>query len=166
MQQDINRIFSSAGTTTSTREGEGGTLTAWVPPIEIDFRDNNLVISAELPGLNENDVEVDITDDMLIIQGERQVERREDERGFRRTERQYGRFYRAIALPDGADANNARAEFSNGVLRVTIPVAQEQSQKMRQLPIQAAGSSQPSSKGQSAGQQSGSTSASEKEKAA
>lgn len=168
MQQDINRVFSSAGGS-STRDTDSSTAAVWVPPIELEARDNNLVVSVELPGLDDEDVEVDITDDMLIVQGEREVERDQDDKGVRRTERQYGRFYRAIALPDGADTDNATAEFDNGVLRITIPVAQDQSSGVRQIPIRASGSSQSSqgqgTQSQSSGQQQ-SSSSSPKEKAA
>ena len=168
MQQDINRVFSSAGGR-SAQDAETSTAAVWVPPIEIEARDNNLVVSVELPGLDDEDVEVDITDDMLIVQGEREVERDQDDRGVRRTERQYGRFYRAIALPDGADTDKATAEFDNGVLRITIPVAQDQSSGVRQIPIRASGSSQPKqgqgTQSQSSGQQQ-SSSSSPKEKVA
>jgi HSP20 family protein len=88
-------------------------------------------------------VNVEINDNSLIIQGERKFEQDEIEGGVRRSERRYGEFYRAIALPEGADAENARAEFQNGVLRVTIPVPQAQS-NVRQIPVQAStASSQP-----------------------
>jgi HSP20 family protein len=88
-------------------------------------------------------VNAEINDNSLIIQGERKFEQDEIEGGIRRSERRYGKFYRAIALPEGADAENARAEFQNGVLRVTIPVPQAQS-NVRQIPVQAStASSQP-----------------------
>jgi HSP20 family protein len=169
MQQDINRVFSSAGSP-STREGDTSTAAVWVPPIEMELRDNNLVVSVELPGINDEDIEVDITDDMLVVQGERTVERDENDRGVRRTERQYGRFYRAIALPDGADTDNATAQIDNGVLRITIPVAHDQSSGVRQIPIRTSASSQSGqgqgTQGQSSGQQQSSSSSPNKEKAA
>jgi HSP20 family protein len=76
----------------------------------------------------------------LIIQGERKLEKEEGDGGVRRTERRYGEFYRAIALPEGADAEHARAEFQNGVLHVTIPVPEAQS-NLRQIPIQTTAAS-------------------------
>lgn len=79
---------------------------------------------AELPGLTENDVKVEINNDVLIIQGERKVEQNKTEGGAHLTERQYGQFYRAIALPEGADAEHANAEMQNGVLHISVPVAQ------------------------------------------
>jgi HSP20 family protein len=134
MQREMNRVFSQAGLDFSGR-GDDFLSTAWVPTTEIAYRDGNLVVSADLPGLTEKDVKVEINDDFLIIEGERKLEKEEGDGGVRRTERRYGEFYRAIALPEGADAEHARAEFQNGVLHVTIPVPEAQS-NLRQIPIQ------------------------------
>ena len=139
MQREMSRVFSQAGLD-FTGGGDNTLSTAWMPTTEISYQDGNLVVSADLPGLNEKDVKVEINDDFLVIQGERKVEQQEGDGGVRRTERRYGEFYRAIALPEGADTENARAEFRNGVLRVTIPVAQPQSNR-REIPIQASASS-------------------------
>jgi HSP20 family protein len=139
MQREMNRVFSQAGLDFSSR-GDDFLSTAWVPTTEIAYRDGNLVVSADLPGLTEKDVKVEINDDFLIIQGERQLEKEEGDGGVRRTERRYGEFYRAIALPEGADAEHARAEFQNGVLHVTIPVPEAQ-RNLRQIPIQTTAAS-------------------------
>ncbi len=114
---------------------------AFVPPIEVEYKDNKLVVSAELPGVSNEDVSVAITDDAVTISGERRVEREENERGTRRTERIYGQFYRVIPLPDGADPDQATAELQNGILRITVPVA-ESGSGTRQIPVQASGTSQ------------------------
>jgi HSP20 family protein len=134
MQREMNRVFSQAGLDFSSR-GDDFLSSAWVPTTEIAYQDGNLVVSAELPGLTEKDVKVEINDDFLIIEGERKLEKEEGDGGVRRTERRYGEFYRAIGLPEGADAEHARAEFQNGVLHVTIPVPEAQS-NLRQIPIQ------------------------------
>lgn len=139
MQREMNRVFSQAGLDFSGR-GDDFLSTAWVPTTEIAYRDGNLVVSADLPGLTEKDVKVEINDDFLIIQGERQLEKEEGDGGVRRTERRYGEFYRAIALPEGADAEHARAEFQNGVLHVTIPVPEAQ-RNLRQIPVQTTAAS-------------------------
>jgi HSP20 family protein len=159
MQREMNRVFSQAGLDFSSR-GDDFLSTAWVPTTEIAYRDGNLVVSADLPGLTEKDVKVEINDDFLIIQGERQLEKEEGDGGVRRTERRYGEFYRAIALPEGADAEHARAEFQNGVLHVTIPVPEAQ-RNLRQIPIQTTAASS-----QAAGQKSASAEKSGEQKAA
>ena len=135
MQREMNRVFSQAGLDFSGR-GDDVLSTAWVPTTEISYKDGKLEVSAELPGISEKDVKVEINNDFLIIQGERKFEHEEGDGGVRRTERRYGQFYRAIALPEGADAEHARAEFQNGVLRVTIPVPEAQKTN-RQIPVQA-----------------------------
>jgi HSP20 family protein len=150
MQREMTRVFGQAGIDGSTRSGDV-LSTAWIPATEIAYRDGNLIVSAELPGLTENDVKVEVNDDFLIIHGERKMEQQENEGDVRRTERRYGEFYRAIALPEGADAQNARAEFRNGVLQITIPVPQQQS-NVREIPVQA-GSSQSGQQQQSSSSQ-------------
>lgn len=140
MQREMNRVFGQAGLDASKR-GDDFLSTAWVPATEIAFRDGNLVVSAELPGLTEKDVKVEVNDNFLIIQGERKIEQQEGDGDVRRTERRYGEFYRAIALPEGADAEHARAEFQNGVLHVTIPVPQAQ-KNVRQIPVEGSAQSQ------------------------
>ncbi len=137
MQQEVSRAFSDNG----LGRADDPTTTVWIPPIEVNFRDNNLIISAELPGVNDEDIQVTITDDAVVIRGERQYQTEEDEGGMRRTELRYGEFYRTIPLPDGADTENATAELRNGVLQITVPVSQVQ-QGTRQIPVQSATSAQ------------------------
>jgi HSP20 family protein len=147
MQDELNRAVSQTG-----RTGDGGDVlstTVWVPPIEVAMRDGNFVVSAELPGVQDEDISVQITDDAVVIQGERQVQREENREGIRRSEIRYGQFFRAIPLPDGADPDQARAEFNNGVLRISVPVAAAKS-NVREIPVQSSGSSQ-SAQSQSAG---------------
>jgi len=145
MQQELSRAFGYPGRTNQLAQQDDFSTLVWAPPVELAFRDGNLVVSAELPGLTEKDVTIEVNDDVLIIRGERNDEREESEGGIRRTERRYGQFYRAIALPDGADPEKARAEFQDGVLHVTIPLEQS---KLKQIPIQA-GSSRSSTQTQS-----------------
>ena len=151
----LNRSFGSR----NSQQQRGADLATWVPAVEVDFRDGNLIVSAELPGLTENDIDVQVVNDTLVIQGERRDEREEDEDGVRRTEIRYGQFYRAVPLPDGAQTEQARAEFQNGVLRITIPVPQAQG-NTREIPVQASSSAQGQSSGQK--QTSGQTSGAEK----
>jgi HSP20 family protein len=139
MQEEVARAFAPTG------RGEESSI-AWIPAIEIEQRDNKLEVSAELPGLSEKDVKVEVDNDVLVIQGERKFEHEEKEGDIRRTERRYGQFYRAIALPEGAEADKARAEFKDGVLRVIIPLAQSQSNK-REIPVQASGGQQSATQG-------------------
>jgi HSP20 family protein len=94
-----------------------------------------LAIRADLPGLSKDDVRVEIENGMLTISAEREDQHTEDRDNYYRTERSYGRFFRAVALPDGADADKCDATFKNGVLEVTIPAPSGKMKKSKQVPI-------------------------------
>ncbi len=94
----------------------------WAPQIEVFQKDNELVLRADLPGMKRDDVTVDITEDAVTIQGERRHESEEEREGFYRSERIYGSFYRVIPLPEGAITEQAKANFRDGVLEITMPV--------------------------------------------
>lgn len=117
-----------------------GTMT-WTPRVDVTQRSNELVIRADLPGLNKEDVKVDVTDDAITIQGERRREHEEEQGGVHRSERVYGTFYRVIPLPDGAIADQAKASFKDGVLEVTMPAPPEQVTRGRRLEISEGGGS-------------------------
>jgi HSP20 family protein len=93
-----------------------------------------LLVSAELPGLKKEDIKVQVSDDALILEGERKQEKEEKREGYYHSERSYGRFYRSIPLPEGATLDKASAEFINGILEVSIPVA-ETKQKRLEVPV-------------------------------
>jgi HSP20 family protein len=137
MNEEMDRMwsrFSGEG----QQGSRGGT---WLPAIEVSKHNNEFCVHAELPGLKPEDVNVEITDDAIILQGERKSEQEQNESGVYRSERQYGQFYREIPLPEGASAEQAKAEFNNGVLEVTIPIAEQQSNR-RRIPVQSATSAQ------------------------
>ena len=106
----------------------------WAPRSDVQFCNGNLVVTAELPGLKKEDVKIEITDDALVIEGERRREHKEDHEGYHRYERSYGKFYRSIPLPEGAKPEQATAELNEGVLKVTVPAAEVK--KARQVPIE------------------------------
>jgi HSP20 family protein len=106
----------------------------WSPQIEVFEREGQIIVRADLPGLKKEDVKIDIADDSLTIQGERRQEREEDREGFYRSERTYGSFYRTIRLPEGVNADEARASFRDGVLEISIPVP-ERAQRRRRIEI-------------------------------
>jgi len=115
-------------------QSRGGFAEAlWSPQIEAFQRGDELVVRADLPGLTKDDVKIEIHDDQLIIRGERRQEHEEGRRGEGqyRSERRYGSFYRSIPLPEGVNADNAKAAFRNGVLEITIPAPQPQAQGRR-----------------------------------
>jgi HSP20 family protein len=110
--------------------------TLWSPQIEAFEREGKLIVRADLPGLSKDDVKIEISDDLLIIKGERRQENEESREGFYRSERSYGSFYRVIPLPEGVEPDNAVAEFRDGVLEITMPAPQRQ-QRRRSIEIGA-----------------------------
>jgi len=115
---------------------EAGLIPAdWSPQVDIQHRDGKLVVRADLPGLSKEDIKVEIKDDVLSIEGERKQEKKEQREGYFYNECSYGSFYRAIPLPEGADATKATADFRNGVLEVAMPAPSRPEQKARRLQI-------------------------------
>jgi HSP20 family protein len=119
-------LFPSLGESALPGYGEGAS-SLWAPHIEVFERDGKFFVSADLPGVKKEDVKVEITQDAVTIQGQRKQEKTSNERGFYRSERSYGSFYRTIPLPDGANTENASATFRDGVLQIEIDVPQQKS---------------------------------------
>jgi HSP20 family protein len=94
--------------------------TNFVPPVDVYEDDHHVIVQAELPGAKEEDIDVRLENNVLTITGERKLENEEKKQNFHRIERQYGRFVRSFTLPSTVDPENVNAEFSNGVLKVTI----------------------------------------------
>ncbi|HEX6050719.1 MAG TPA: Hsp20/alpha crystallin family protein [Gemmatimonadaceae bacterium] len=141
MSEEMNRIFESAGMggvggRLSPFGGEqAGTGSAWVPPIEVQQKGNELVVRADLPGLKRDEVSVEVDDGVLTLSGERRQESREEREGFYRSERSYGSFYRAIPLPEGVNEDDIQATFGDGVLEVRVPVPEQQQRRGRRVEI-------------------------------
>ena len=100
----------------------------WMPRIEVLQTNGDLLVKADLPGLTKDDVKVELTNDALTISGERKEEKEEKRGDFYRTERNYGRFYRQIPMPEGVKTDKADATFQNGVLEIKVPVTKAESQ--------------------------------------
>jgi HSP20 family protein len=94
------------------------------PQVDIFEQDGKLVVRADLPGMTKDDVSVEVTEDAIVIDGERKYEHEETQEGVYRSERSYGRFHREIPLPEGVKTENATANFKNGVLEVTVDAPQ------------------------------------------
>jgi HSP20 family protein len=108
----------------------------WAPQLETFRKDGKLVLRADLPGLSKDDVEIDVDDDMLTISGERRDEYRDNRDDYYRTERTYGRFFRAIQLPEGVNQDEIDATFKDGVLEITIPEPKvNETRRQRQVKI-------------------------------
>ena len=134
MSEEMDRAFAHAF------GYSGGSTGGWYPAIDVREQNGQLQVHAELPGLKPEDVKVEVTDDALIIRGERKYEREHQAGKAYRSERHYGEFYREIALPQGVKADQAKAQFNNGVLEITVPIPEEASRR-REIPIHSEGTS-------------------------
>ena len=137
LSDEMDRAFATSfGLPTWGRSGlDEPQLATWTPNVEVKEQNNNLVVNAELPGINKDDVKVEVTNDGLVIQGERRREHEEKRAGFYRSERSYGQFYRVIPLPEGIDPDKAKAQFKDGMLQVEIPIPESMQRKRREIPI-------------------------------
>lgn len=135
MDQLFERFLGRPMYGSRSKQAASSSAVTWAPTLEVAQRENQLVIRAEVPGIKQEDVHVEVKNDSLIIEGDRHEESQDAGQGYRRTERSYGHFYRMIALPDGADPEGAAATMRDGVLEITMPMRQQTGQKGRQLDI-------------------------------
>jgi HSP20 family protein len=130
----------------------GMTGMTFAPRVDVTRRDDRIIVHADLPGMSPEDLEVQVTQDGLVLQGERsqKTDRREDD--VWQSERSYGRFYRMIPLPEGTDLDSAEARFENGVLEISLKMTAEQAGR-RRIEIQSDSSARPGQRAQGTGAQ-------------
>jgi HSP20 family protein len=123
LQGEMNRLFSSFfDTPTPSGKGNGnGTQRRWIPSMDLVETQDHFVLKADLPGMSETDVDVELENNVLTISGERKTEHEERHEGYYRLERATGAFSRTLSLPEGIDPEAVGATFDNGVLTVRIP---------------------------------------------
>ena len=98
---------------------------SWAPAVDVSETEAELVIRAELPGLSQKNIELNLQDNVLTLKGEKQQEQKEEKENFHRVERSYGSFSRSFTLPVNVNAEAVQATFKNGVLEITMPKAEE-----------------------------------------
>jgi len=138
LHRDIERAFdqfwNEFGGPLARRDGFGFAT----PAVDISEAGNAIEVTAELPGLSEKDIDLEITGDALTIRGEKKDKHLEERKGIYLSERSYGSFYRSVALPPGLDTGKAEANFANGVLTVTLPKSPEAQQQVRRIEVKRA----------------------------
>jgi HSP20 family protein len=120
-QQEVNRLFGTVFDSQAGAPAQAGLARRWTPAVDLVEDDEHYVLTADLPGVAEQDVDVEVEDRILTISGERRSEHEARKDGYRRVERASGRFVRTLRLPRGVDADGIDARFDNGVLDVRIP---------------------------------------------
>jgi len=128
--QEVNRLFNTLFDVSDRSGAE-----RWVPAMDLTEADDHFVLRADLPGIGEDDVSIEIQDNTLTISGERKAETEERHRGWYRVERSFGRFSRSLSLPEGVDPDAVSAEFDKGVLEVRVP--KPEARKPRRVAIKA-----------------------------
>jgi HSP20 family protein len=124
-EREFDRLFREAFSPLfGEREAELSTR-AWAPAVDIFETENNIVMKAELPGVEPKDVEVRVEDNTLYLKGERKFEKETKEENYHRIERSYGSFARSFALPNSIDAEKVAAEYKDGLLTLTLPKREE-----------------------------------------
>ena len=124
-EREFDRIFREAFSPLFTeREGELSTR-AWAPAVDIFETEDNIVLKAEVPGVEPKDVEVRVEDNTLYLKGERKFEKETKEENYHRIERSYGSFARSFALPNSIDGEKVAAEYKDGLLTLTLPKREE-----------------------------------------
>ncbi len=122
LREKMNRLFEDVA---SSREERDLTASSWTPSVDIYETESDVVLSAELPGIEEKDIEIKIEDNTLTLKGERNFEKETKEENYHRIERAYGSFYRSFSLPHYVDQDNIRAEHESGVLKIHMPKKHE-----------------------------------------
>jgi len=132
IQNEMNRLFNTFfdGSTSTTGRGAGA---RWLPAMDLVETADHYVLRADLPGLSEEDVSVQLEDSVLTISGERRAEHEKEQQGYYRLERAFGAFSRSLTLPDGVDGDAVKAHFDRGVLEITI--AKPEKKKPRRVQI-------------------------------
>src|SRR6266545_8430378 len=132
LQNEMNRLFGTVFDTPG-RGGNGGTMRRWMPAMDLLETADHFVMRADLPGMTQDDVTIELEESTLTVSGERKAEHEERQEGFYRVERAFGRFSRSLTLPKGVDPEAVSASFDNGVLEVRIPKPEER--KPRRISI-------------------------------
>ncbi len=125
LQNRFDRLF----------EAVGGRQESWLPAVDVFDTQDAVVLKAELAGMNPDDIQIEVEDNVLTIKGERKFEEKVDEERYYRVERRFGSFQRSLALPQGVKSDQIDAAYDEGILTVTVPKAEQE--KPKRIEVQA-----------------------------
>ena len=136
LQDRMNRLFDESfrGIGRGAEESDFS-LGAWAPAVDIFEKDGNIVLKAELPGVDPKDVDVRVENNILTLRGERKLDEEVKKDSYHRVERSYGTFTRSFTLPNIVDTEKIKAEFKDGVLRMTLPKKEEAKPKQISISV-------------------------------
>ena len=136
IQSEMNRLFNTFFDAPTPGNGMLAQR-RWLPAMDLVETEDDFVLRADLPGLSEDDVNIEVEDNVLTVSGERKAEHEERKEGYYRVERSSGHFSRSLTLPDGIDPAAVKAQFDRGVLEVRIP--KPEARKPRKVAISVGG---------------------------
>lgn len=136
MQSEMNRLFNTFFDSPSpSNGGNHAAARRWIPAMDVVETDEHFVLRADLPGLSESDVKIEVEDNVLTVSGERKAEHEQRSEGYYRVERSFGSFSRSLTLPEGVDADSIQGSFNNGVLEVRIPKPEQHKPRKVQISL-------------------------------
>jgi HSP20 family protein len=138
LQTDVNRVFDAF----FGDRPANGIARRWVPAIDLVETEEHFVLKVDLPGLEKDDVDIEVKDGLLTVSGERKAQHEERKDGYHRIERAYGAFSRSLTLPQGIAADQVQADFDKGVLEVRIPKPAERKPHRVQIGASVEGEAQ------------------------
>ena len=137
IQNEMNRLFNTFVDPSAPTGRGNGTTRRWLPPMDLVETPDHYVLRADLPGLSDGDVNVQLEANVLTISGERKAEHEDQQEGYYRLERAFGTFSRSLTLPDGVDPDGVQAHFDRGVLEIRIPKPEQKKPKTVQITLGA-----------------------------
>jgi HSP20 family protein len=133
IQNEMNRLFNNFFDQPGQATRGNGTARRWLPAMDLVETAERYVLRADLPGLDDGDVNIQLEDNVLTISGERKAEREDQQEGYYRLERAFGSFSRSLTLPDGVNPDGIEAHFNRGVLEITIPKPEQKKPRTVQI---------------------------------
>ena len=137
IQNEMNRLFNTFFDPSAPTGHANGATPRWLPPMDLVETPDHYVLRADLPGLSDGDVSIQLEDNVLTISGERSPKQGNEQEGYYRLERAFGTFSRSLTLPDGVDPDGVQAHFDRGVLEIRIPKPEQKKPKTVQITLGA-----------------------------
>ncbi len=135
LQKEINRIFDNFLSELGSDRFFKETVETFMPNVDVKEKDKEILVTAELPGMDAEDIEINVSDDVLTLRGEKKEEKEEKEGDYYRRECSYGSFHRDIPLPVEVDTDKVEAEFKRGVLKIKLPKKPESERKAKKIQV-------------------------------
>ena len=135
VRDEMNHLFD--GFFSGWPEPRKGLLEGeWTPSIDVAETNGDITVTAELPGVKQEEVDITIADDVLTLKGEKKEKKEVKEKNYHRIERSYGSFQRSVALPTGVQADKAKATYKDGILKITVPKVEEAKPKQIKIDVE------------------------------